>query len=71
MATVAKPPTPLHVRGAPEPLHGGPLGLLRFLRAHGMLNHKYARLIAPLGVAEAALGPAAADRRDLLRRARA
>ena len=46
MATVAKPPTPLHVRGAPEPLHGGPLALLRFLRAHGMLNHKYARLLA-------------------------
>jgi acetyltransferase-like isoleucine patch superfamily enzyme len=46
MATVTKPPTPLHVRGAPEPLHGGPLELLRFLRAHGMLNHKYARLLA-------------------------
>ena len=46
MATVAKPPTPLHVRGAPEPLQGGPLGLLRFLRSHGMLNHKYARLLA-------------------------
>jgi acetyltransferase-like isoleucine patch superfamily enzyme len=46
MATVAKPPTPLHVRGAPEPLHGGPLALLRFLRAHGMLNANYARLIA-------------------------
>jgi acetyltransferase-like isoleucine patch superfamily enzyme len=45
MATVAKPPTPLHVRGAPEPLRGGPLALLRFLRAHGMLNRKYARLI--------------------------
>jgi acetyltransferase-like isoleucine patch superfamily enzyme len=43
MATVA-PPTPLHVRGAPEPLHGGPLVLLRFLRSHGMLNLKYARL---------------------------
>ena len=46
MATVAKPPTPLHARGAPEPLQGGPLGLLRFLRSHGMLNHKYARLLA-------------------------
>jgi acetyltransferase-like isoleucine patch superfamily enzyme len=46
MATVAKPPTPLHVRGAPERLHGGPLALLRFMRGHGMLNHKYARLIA-------------------------
>src|SRR5690348_12907755 len=46
MATIAKPPTPLHVRGAPEPLRGGPLTLLRFMRAHGMLNAKYARLIA-------------------------
>ena len=49
MATLAKPPTPLHVRGAPEPLHGGPLALLRFLRAHGMLNHKYARLLLRAG----------------------
>jgi acetyltransferase-like isoleucine patch superfamily enzyme len=32
------------VRGDPEPLSGGPLALLRFLRAHGMLNHRYARL---------------------------
>jgi acetyltransferase-like isoleucine patch superfamily enzyme len=32
------------VRGGPEPLHGGPLTVLRFLRAHGMLNHRYARL---------------------------
>jgi acetyltransferase-like isoleucine patch superfamily enzyme len=46
MATVAKPPTPLHVRGAPEPLRGGPLAMVRFLRAHGMLNLKYGRLIA-------------------------
>ena len=46
MATIAKPPTPLHVLVAPEPLRGRPLDLLRFLRAHGMLNHKYARLIA-------------------------
>jgi acetyltransferase-like isoleucine patch superfamily enzyme len=44
MATVAPPPTPLHVRGAPEPLEGGPLALLRFARRHGMLNFNYARL---------------------------
>jgi acetyltransferase-like isoleucine patch superfamily enzyme len=48
MATVATPPlpppTPLHVRGAPDPLEGGLPGLLRFARAHGMLNHRYARL---------------------------
>jgi acetyltransferase-like isoleucine patch superfamily enzyme len=29
------------VRGEPPPLRGGPLALLRFLRAHGMLNHRY------------------------------
>jgi acetyltransferase-like isoleucine patch superfamily enzyme len=32
------------VRGEPPPLRGGPLALLRFLRAHGMLNHRYAWL---------------------------
>src|ERR671933_1578030 len=45
MATVTKPSRPLQVRGAPAPLHGGPLVLLRFMRRHGMLNHKYGRLI--------------------------
>src|SRR3954468_13711717 len=45
MATVAPPPTPLHARGAPDPLEGGPLELLRFARRHGMLNLKYARLV--------------------------
>jgi acetyltransferase-like isoleucine patch superfamily enzyme len=48
MATVAKPPTASHVRDAPPPLRGGPLTLLRFLHAHGMLNHRYARLFARL-----------------------
>ncbi len=33
------------VRRAPEPLHGGPLALLRFMRANHMLNPGYARLI--------------------------
>jgi acetyltransferase-like isoleucine patch superfamily enzyme len=33
------------VRGEPPPLRGGPLELLRFLRAHGMLTTRYARLI--------------------------
>jgi acetyltransferase-like isoleucine patch superfamily enzyme len=37
---------PPQVRGEPAPLHGGPLALLRFARAHGMLNLKYARLVA-------------------------
>jgi acetyltransferase-like isoleucine patch superfamily enzyme len=45
MATVAPPPTPLHVRGAPEPLDGGPLAFLRFARRHRMLTPKYARLM--------------------------
>jgi acetyltransferase-like isoleucine patch superfamily enzyme len=34
------------VRRAPEPLRGGPLALLRFMRANGMLRPGYARLIA-------------------------
>jgi acetyltransferase-like isoleucine patch superfamily enzyme len=34
------------VRGAPEPLRGGPLTLLRFMRANGMLDLRYAYLIA-------------------------
>jgi acetyltransferase-like isoleucine patch superfamily enzyme len=34
------------IRRAPEPLHGGPLALLRFMRANGMLNRRYARLTA-------------------------
>jgi acetyltransferase-like isoleucine patch superfamily enzyme len=46
MATVVKPSAPPQLRGAPEPLHGGPLTLLRFMRAHGMLNLDYGRLIA-------------------------
>ncbi|HEX3451900.1 MAG TPA: acyltransferase [Solirubrobacteraceae bacterium] len=33
------------LRRAPEPLHGGPLTLLRFMRANGMLRPGYARLI--------------------------
>jgi acetyltransferase-like isoleucine patch superfamily enzyme len=34
------------VRRAPEPLRGGPLALLRFMRTNHMLNLHYARLIA-------------------------
>jgi acetyltransferase-like isoleucine patch superfamily enzyme len=33
-------------RRAPQPLHGGPLTLLRFMRANNMLNRHYARLLA-------------------------
>jgi acetyltransferase-like isoleucine patch superfamily enzyme len=46
MATVTRPPAAPPIYGLPAPLHGGPLTVLRFLRAHGMFNHKYARLIA-------------------------
>src|SRR3954452_5720283 len=46
MATVTKPSAPPRLRGAPAPLHGGPITLLRFMRRHGMLNADYARLIA-------------------------
>jgi acetyltransferase-like isoleucine patch superfamily enzyme len=46
MATLAKrPATPANVRAAPAPLRGGPIALLRFMRAHGMLTPKYARLV--------------------------
>jgi acetyltransferase-like isoleucine patch superfamily enzyme len=46
MATITKPPRALDVRRPPEPLRGGPIALFRFLRAHGMLDHRYARLYA-------------------------
>ena len=37
------------VRGEPAPRHGGPIVLARWMRAHGMLNLKYARLLVRLG----------------------
>jgi acetyltransferase-like isoleucine patch superfamily enzyme len=51
MEALAGPPPseqPDEIRRAPAPPHGGPLVLLRFMRRHGMLNAKYARLIARL-----------------------
>ena len=39
---------PPHVRGEPEPRHGGPLVLLRWMRAHRMLTFNYARLLVRL-----------------------
>src|SRR5205085_5779037 len=39
---------PAAVRGEPPPRHGGPLALLRFMAAHGMLSPKYARLLLRL-----------------------
>src|SRR4051812_19508512 len=44
MATVTTPSPPAELRGAPAPLHGGPVATLRFMRRHGMLNRKYGRL---------------------------
>ena len=52
MASVITPPRvtglPPHVRGEPEPRHGGPLVLLRWMRAHRMLTPNYARLLLRL-----------------------
>ena len=38
------------VRGPPPPLHGGPLTLIRFMRANGMLTPKYLSLLVRLGL---------------------
>jgi acetyltransferase-like isoleucine patch superfamily enzyme len=38
------------LRPPPAPPHGGPVALLRFMRANGMLNTRYARLLARLAV---------------------
>ena len=52
MSSVLTPPRvtglPSHVRGEPAPRHGGPLVLLRWMRAHRMLSWNYARLLARL-----------------------
>jgi acetyltransferase-like isoleucine patch superfamily enzyme len=42
------PPPAEGLRPPPPPLHGGPPTLVRFMRRHGMLNAKYARLIVRL-----------------------
>jgi acetyltransferase-like isoleucine patch superfamily enzyme len=51
---VLSPPAPtgvpdVQLRAEPPPRHGGPLVLLRFLRAHGMLTRSYLRLFVRLG----------------------
>src|SRR3954449_12069801 len=46
MATRSRSAAAPPVYGVPAPLHGGPLALARFLRAHGMLNLNYGRLLA-------------------------
>jgi len=43
------PPAAPNVRRPPLPLRGGPLTLLRFMREHGMLSPRYARLIVRWG----------------------
>jgi acetyltransferase-like isoleucine patch superfamily enzyme len=55
---IAAPPSDLpdELRGPPPPRHGGLLTLLRFMRRHGMLNRKYARLIVRLGFVKLRLG---------------
>jgi acetyltransferase-like isoleucine patch superfamily enzyme len=55
---IAPPPVrvPPEIRGAPPPLHGGLLTLLRFMRAKRMLNFKYARLLVRLGRKKLLLG---------------
>ena len=55
---IAAPPAelPPELRGAPLPRRGGALALLRFLRRHGMLNFKYARLAVRLGAWKLRLG---------------
>ena len=45
LESVAAPPD---IRRAPAPLHGGPLVVLRFMRANQMLTRRYARLLAGL-----------------------
>jgi acetyltransferase-like isoleucine patch superfamily enzyme len=49
---VAAPPAevPVAIRGEPPPRHGGPLALLRFLRAKRMLTPNYLRLYARLAL---------------------
>jgi acetyltransferase-like isoleucine patch superfamily enzyme len=41
-----RPAVAADVRRPPAPLRGGPLALLAFMARHGMLNHRYARLVA-------------------------
>ena len=61
------PPRPPQIRGAPAPLHGGPLVLLRFMREHRMLTLALREARRALAVAEAALPRAPVDRRAVLR----
>jgi acetyltransferase-like isoleucine patch superfamily enzyme len=42
--------TPTQVRGEPPPRGGGPLALLRFMRANNMVSLAYARMLLRLGL---------------------
>jgi len=55
---IAAPPSdlPPELRGPPPPLQGGLRALIRFLRARGMLNAKYGRLLLRLGAWKLRLG---------------
>ncbi len=46
----SSPAHPIDLRTAPPPLHGGPLNLLRFMRANRMLSPAYARMLARLAL---------------------
>jgi acetyltransferase-like isoleucine patch superfamily enzyme len=59
MALLAEPATSSRsagTRGPPAPPHGGPLTLLRFMRANDMLNRRYAYLLARLLVLKLRFG---------------
>ena len=54
------------VRRAPRPLRGGPLALLRFMRANRMLSVNYLLLLVRWARLKLRFGRTAADGRDLL-----
>ncbi|MGH2831869.1 MAG: acyltransferase, partial [Solirubrobacteraceae bacterium] len=47
---------PAYLRGEPAPLQGGPLELLRFMRAHNMLNVSYVRMLARMALLKLRFG---------------
>jgi acetyltransferase-like isoleucine patch superfamily enzyme len=51
LPSLSSPPShPIDLRTAPAPLAGGPLKLLRFMRANRMLSFAYARMLARLAL---------------------
>lgn len=55
-ALASPAPPPVHLRGDPPPLSGGPLALWRFARRNGLLSWKYALLVARLAYWKLRLG---------------